>query len=244
MAARRARQGRTPAVDASMIADAVRRVVSREALTMRAVADELAVDVTTLYRHVGGIDALRQIGASLSAPSIREWPSPSGETWRSWLVALAGYYRNALRENPDLLDFAQSALDPDFHSVEHATRILVDFGFEARTAGFAHALVMNHVVGFVHQERRDRQKVARGQSVATRFVQALESDRETGRLETLRSLELGPRDFDPDVAFERLLTIAIDGIGVQPGAPRAVRHGARRPGGRGSRRRSSRASRR
>jgi AcrR family transcriptional regulator len=232
-----------------MIADAVRRVGSREALTMRAVADELGVDVTTLYRHVGGIDALRQIGANLSAPTVREWPSPGGETWRSWLVALARYYRNALRENPDLLDFAQTALDPDFHRVEHATRILVDFGFEARTAGFAHALVMNHVVGFVHQERRDREKLARGQSAAVRFVQALESDRESDGLATLRSLELAPRDFDPDVAFERLLAVVIDGIGVQPGAPRTpVRRGAQRPGAdaarRGARRRTSQASRR
>jgi AcrR family transcriptional regulator len=227
-----------------MIADAIRRVGSREALTMRAVADELEVDVTTLYRHVGGIDALRQIGASLSAPTVGEWPSTAGETWRSWLVALASYYRSALRENPDLLDFAQTALDPDFHRVEHATRILVDFGFEARTAGFAHALVMNHVVGFVHQERRDREKLARGQSsAAVRFVQALESEREADGLATLRALELAPKDFDPDVAFERLLAVAIDGIGVQPGAPRrAVRRATRQSGAarRGARRRTSR----
>jgi AcrR family transcriptional regulator len=230
-----------------MIADAVRRVGAREALTMRAVADELAVDVTTLYRHVGGVDALRQIGASLAAPSIRVWPSPAGETWRTWLVALARSYRNALRENPDLLEFAQSALDPDFQRLEHATHVLVDFGFEARTAGFAHALVMNHVVGFVHQERRDWEKVPRGQSAAARFVQALESDREAGRLATLRSLELGPRDFDPDVAFERLLAIAIDGIGVQAGAARAaVRRATPRPRAArsGARRRTSKASRR
>jgi len=225
-----------------MIADAVRRVGSREALTMRAVADELAVDVTTLYRHVGGIDALREIGASLSAPTVGEWPSPAGETWRSWLVALARYYRRALHEYPDLLDFAQTALDPDFHRVEHATHVLVDFGFEPRTAGFAHGLVMNHVVGFVHQERRDREQLARGQSAAARFVQALESDRGADGLATLRRLELAPSDFDPDVAFERLLAVAIDGIGVQPGAPhRTARHKAQRPGAahRRARRRTS-----
>jgi AcrR family transcriptional regulator len=230
-----------------MIADAVRRVGSREALTMRAVADELEVDVTTVYRHVGGIDALRQIGASVSAPSVREWPSPAGHTWRSWLVAMAHYYRNALRENPDLLDFAQTALDPDFQSVEHATRILVGFGFEPRMAGFAHALVMNHVVGFVHQERRDRDQLARGQSVLARFVLALESDRSGDKLATLRSLELAPKDFEPDVAFERLLAYAIDGIGIQPGAPRTtVRDATRRPGAArsGARRRTSQKSRR
>ena len=227
-----------------MIADAIRRVGSREALTMRAVADELEVDVTTVYRHVGGIEELRQIGASLAAPTIGEWPSTAGETWRSWLVALARYYRNALRENLDLLDFAQTALDPDFHRVEHATRILVDFGFEPRTAGFAHALVMNHVVGFVHQERRDREKLARGQSAAIRLMQALESDRDADRLATLRSLELGPKDFDPDVAFERLLAYALDGIAVQPGAPRAAPRTTRRTGAARRAGRSSRGSRR
>src|SRR5262245_65047313 len=65
----KARRGRAPALDPAKIARAVRRVSRREVLSMRAVADALDVDVTTLYRHVGGVAALRQIGARLAAPS-------------------------------------------------------------------------------------------------------------------------------------------------------------------------------
>ena len=219
MTTRRVRRGRVPTLDAAKIANAVRRVGRREGLTMGAVADALGVDVTTLYRHVGGVDALRQIGARLAAPTVKEWPSPEGKTWQHWLAELARYYRGALRENPDLTEFALSALDPDFQRLEHATRILVGLGFEPRAAGFAHGFVMNHVVGYVLQEQHEAELSAQGRSVVARFVQAVESDRGLDRLATLKSLALRPADFEPDAAFERFLRYAIDGIAAQPGAP-------------------------
>jgi hypothetical protein len=186
---------------------------------MRAVADALAVDVTTLYRHVGGVAALRQIGARLAAPTVADWPSPEGATWQTWLAQLARDYRSALRDNPDLVEFADSALDPDFERLEHATRILVGFGFDPRSAGFAHGFVMNHVVGYVRQEQREAESSAQGRSAAARYAQALAADRGQRRLTTLNSLALGPADFEPDAAFERFLRYAIYGIAAQPGAP-------------------------
>src|SRR5262245_4376372 len=98
MKTRRARRGRAPSLDPAKIANAVRQVGRREGLTMRAVADALEVDVTTLYRHVGGVDGLRQIGARLAAPTVQQWPSSVGKTWQRWLTELAHYYRDALRE--------------------------------------------------------------------------------------------------------------------------------------------------
>jgi AcrR family transcriptional regulator len=224
----RRRRGRTPILDPSGIAEAVRRV-GEENLSMRAVADDLGVDVTTLYRHVGGIDALRQISARLLAPAAGEWPSPKGETWQSWLTALARSYRQALLASPDLMEFAGSALDPDFQRLEHATRVLVDFGFDARAAAFAHGFVINTVVGYVHQEHGEREQAARGNSDVTRFVQALAADSDGGALTMLRSVEFGPKDFDPDTAFERFLAYAIDGIAAQPGVPHQRSTKARRP---------------
>ena len=220
MSAARARRGRSPSLDPAKIARAVQRVHRRERLTMRAVSQELAVDLTTLYRHVGGVDALRQIGARLAAPTVQEWPSPERATWQSWLAELARYYRGALRAHPDLIEFAHSALDPDFERLEHATRILVGFGFEPRAAGFAHGFVINLVVGYVQQEEREAEQTARGRSAVARYVQALAADRGVGRLATLKSLELGAADFEPDAAFERFLRYAIDGIAAQPGAPK------------------------
>lgn len=93
------------------------------------------------------------------------------------------------------------------------------FGFEPRTAGFAHGFVINQVVGYVHQEHREAELSAQGRSAVARYVQALESDRGVGRLATLKSLALATADFEPDAAFERFLRYAIDGIAAQPGAP-------------------------
>jgi hypothetical protein len=219
MTARRARRGRSPSLDGEKIASAVERVHRRERLTMRAVSDELSVDLTTLYRHVGGVEALRQIGARLAAPTVEQWPSPEGATWQRWLAELARYYRRALRAHPDLIEFAHSALDPDFERLEHATRILVGLGFDPRAAGFAHGFVLNLVVGYVQQEEREAEQTAEGRSAIARYVQALAADRDVGRLATLKRLELAPADFEPDAAFERFLRYAIDGIAAQPGAP-------------------------
>lgn len=217
---RRRGPGRTPSVDASQIAEAVRCVGLREGLTMNAVAEELGVDVTTLYRHVGGVDALRQLGARLTAPTVDEWPEAEGKTWQEWLSALARYYRRELRKNPDLVEFAQTALDPDFRRLEHAVRILVDLGFAARPASFAHGFLMTTVVGYVQQELREHELTAQGNSLQARFIRALEVDSDGEQLVRLREIGLSLADFDSDVAFERFLAYAIDGIAAHPGAPR------------------------
>jgi len=195
-----------------------------ERLDERSARNSLTVEDVVLHRLArraprGRPQALRQIGAQLAAPTIQEWPSPEGATWQSWLADLARYYRGALRSHPDLIEFAHSALDPDFERLEHATRILVGFGFEPRAAGFAHGFVINLVVGYVQQEEREAEQTASGRSAVARYVQALATDHGVGRLATLASLALGSADFEPDAAFERFLRYAIDGIAAQPGAP-------------------------
>lgn len=227
MAARRAQRGRTPAIDRKGIAKAVRRVGRRGTLAMQTVAEDLGVDVTTLYRHVGGVAELRRIWATEAAPPVKAWPPHVGETWENWLVAIARHHREALRKNPDLIEFALTALDPNFESLEHATRILVEFGFEPRSASFAHGFLVNNVVGYVYQERREEEEARQGRPALARLFQALEADRDAGRLATLRSLDLGPKDFESETAFDRFLRYVIDGIGAQPGAPPGVARGTK-----------------
>lgn len=193
----------------------MRRVGAKGQVTMKSVADVLGVDVTTLYRHVGGVDQLREMWASESAPDVSAWPSAKGETWESWLALMAQYYRAAMIESPDLIEYAHQSLDPDFERLEEATRILVEFGFEPRVAAFAHGFLINNVIGFVHQELRVKDEDARGRPVFAQLFQALEAQREDGRLETLESLELGPKDFDSDTVFERFIGYAIDGLRAQ-----------------------------
>ena len=188
---------------------------------MQAVADELQVDVTTLYRHVGGVNELRRIGAKLAAPRVMAWPDTAGETWQSWIGALARYYREALLDKPELIEFANAALDPDFEGLERATQILAEFGFEPRAAVYAHSFLINQVIGFVHQELQDRDDAERGHPAYLRLFRALEAGREASRLVTLRGLDFHPKDFDGDVMFDTFLEYLVEGIGGRPGAPKA-----------------------
>jgi hypothetical protein len=190
---------------------------------MQAVADDLEVDVTTLYRHVGGVDELRRIWAMQLAPRVKSWPNPAGESWESWVGALARYYREAMRDNPDLLEFANAALDPDFEGLERATQVLADFGFEPRAGVWAHSFLINQVVGFVEQELRDRADAEHGKAAYQRLFQALEVAREDGRLAMLRSIDFHPKDFDGEAMFDLFLRYVIDGIRSQPGAPKPKR---------------------
>jgi len=218
-ASRKAKRGRTPSLDPERIERAVRAVGRRGPLTMQKVAAELAVDVTTLYRHVGGVDELRRIWARLSAPAVPGWPSPKGQTWPIWLSKMAHHLRDALRENPELVEHADAVLDADFEGLEQATRTLIEFGFEPREAFLAYSYLLNQLVGFLHQEIRNREDSERGFPNIARLYRALAGSPTDGRLPTLRSLDLRTKEFDGDSIFEVFLDFLIGGIRARPGAP-------------------------
>ena len=149
----KSRRGRNPSIDMAKIENAVREIGGNQAdLSMKEVADFLGVNVTTLYRHIGGIDGLRRIRASLSRNDLERLPAAEGHTWQSWLRVVSEYYRSALIQHPDLLDFVQAALDPDFETLEQEASILVSFGFEPRAALLAHSFLITTITGYVHQE--------------------------------------------------------------------------------------------
>lgn len=218
MRAQKAKRGRAPAINAEDITAAVLRIGTSGPLTMQKVADTLGVDATTVYRHVGSVQALRSIWARASAPSVERWPNPSEETWESWLAAMAQFYRKALTDDPALIEFAQAALDPEFEGLERATRILVDFGFDARAGAFAHGFMINNVIGFVHQQLIADEEEKQGRPIFVGVLRALQAGPE--RLPTLRQIGLTQEDFDSDTAFERFLGYVIDGIRAQPGTPK------------------------
>lgn len=212
------RRGRTPSINAELIEKAVRRVGKHGEVTMHGVAAELGVNVTTLYRHTGGLDALRRIYASYLSERVGDMPSPAGKDWRDWLVELADYYRDAFITNPELLQYAQAALDPDFERLEQATKILVEFGFGPRDAARAHAFLVNNVVGYVHQELQTRAEIAGGSTPTyARLAEALKAGTES--LPTLGALSLDDDDFDLDTNFRYFVHYTIDGIATRSRAP-------------------------
>lgn len=215
----KSRRGRNPSIDMAMIENAVREVSSQHSeLSMKEVSDYLGVNVTTLYRHIGGIDGLRRIRASLSRDDLDTLPDAEGHSWQSWLRVLADYYRRALVSHPDLLDFVQAALDPDFLNLEKEARILVGFGFEPRAALLAHSFLITTITGYVQQELQSQIEAQSGYTpYYARLFQNLDEHPE--RLPTLRNVNLSQKDLDRDLNFKAIVSYAIAGIAHQPGAP-------------------------
>lgn len=215
----KSRRGRNPTIDTEKIENAVREIGNgRGDISMKEVADFLGVNVTTLYRHVGGIDGLRRIRASLSRSDLEPLPSPEGRTWQQWLAVLSDYYRRALIQHPDLLDFVQAALDPDFVNLEREASILVAYGFEPRAALLTHSFLITTITGYVHQELQTLEEARSGYApYYARLFQNLDAHPE--RLPTLSAVNLSQRDLDRDLNFKAIIHFAIAGIASQRGAP-------------------------
>lgn len=212
------RRGRTPSINRRLIEEAVRRVGDATEVTMHGVASELGVNVTTLYRHTGGLDTLRRIYASYLSERVGDMPSPDNRNWREWLTALADYYREAFLASPELLQYAQAALDPQFERLERATKILVGYGFTPREAARAHAFLVNNVVGYVNQESQTRAELAGGSTPTyARLAETLKSGAES--LPMLSALSLEDDDFDLDTNFRYFVNYTIDGIATRSGSP-------------------------
>ena len=205
--------GRNPTINHESIKAAVRLVGTDGPISVNKVAAELGVNVTTVYRHTGGLEGLRRIHALQSFEALGNAPSPSGVTWQSWLLKLAEFYRSAFMQNPDLLKYAQAALDPDFVRLEHATKILIEFGFSDLEAVRAHAFLINNVVGYVHQELQTRQQRRVGNTpVYQKLIEAVKSD--PSRLPTLNKLNFDDNELDRDKNFAFFMRYAVDAINV------------------------------
>lgn len=214
----RSKRGRNPSIDMEKIEAAVREVGSDSEMSMKDVAEHLGVNVTTLYRHMGGLEGLQRIRAAQLAESLPEPPQTRGHSWQSWLSALAHYYRDSLLAYPEMLEFAHAALDPDFEKLEQATSALVEFGFTAQAAATAHGFMINNVLGFVHTEMQTQEDAAQGHaSLYARLFEKFASQPE--RLPTLRSLNISEEMFSRDLNFEVYLKFMIAGIEAQRGVP-------------------------
>ena len=212
-------RGRTPLINRSLIEAAVQKVLSSgDELTMQGVAADLGVNVTTLYRHTGGLEGLRRIYAHQISDKVGPEPLPESKLWREWLHELANFYRSAFLQNPDLLKYAQAALDPGFERLERATKTLVEYGFEPREAVRAHAFLVNNIVGYVHQELQTLQESSEGITPTySRLSNLLQSGSDA--LPTLTGLNLDDNDLDRDANFHFFIAYAIDGIAVHASPP-------------------------
>ena len=203
--------GRNPTINRDSIAEAVRATAAQGPVSVNKVAAHLDVNVTTVYRHTGGLEGLRRIHALQSFEAQGEAPAHEGLTWQKWLFKMADFYRDAFLQHSDLLKYAQVALDPRFQRLEQATKVLIGYGFTAQEAVRAHAFLINNVVGYVHQELQTREQQSYGgMPVYLELIEALRSDPD--KLPTLKQVRLEDDDVDSERNFKFFIGYAIEGI--------------------------------
>ena len=118
--------------------------------------------------------------------------------------------------NPDLLKYAQAALDPDLQRLERATQVLIDYGFSALESVRTHAFLINNVVGYVSQELQTQLESDEGQTPTyARLSEVLKS--RSHRLPALSELRLSDEELDNDINFRYFIDCAIQGVAARKG---------------------------
>lgn len=209
------RRGRPATVSRERISTAAMSVMKagREA-NMQSVAAQLKVDVTTLYRHLGGQQELSRLLAEAAAPSPDLLPDHHGKTAREWLHELAWFYWQLMHAHSDLMEFTQSAMDPKHEVLDHVVGVLSDYGFEPKTASFSFHYLIDVLVGFIYQQVRNEEEKSLG---GGRFInyQRNIAAQSGDKLKNVLACQLGPEDFEVENAFEVFLTFTLDGICAQ-----------------------------
>lgn len=204
MAKSRAR--RRPLSRDSVLAAAL-DVVDRDgldALTMRSLGNELAVEAMSLYHHVGSKSDVLDGLVDLVLRSV-DLPDP-GLEWSEWSRRFARVYRRIGAEHPHV--FPLIALRPlatanAFRPVELGLEVFARAGFGELHALAAFQTLADFISGFALEE------LAAAGGEGSPVIETLDAT------EFPRLRRFIGRPMKRDVAFERGLDIIIDGIAVQ-----------------------------
>jgi AcrR family transcriptional regulator len=146
------------AVSPTVVLDVAGRIVERhgvDALTMRRLADELGVAVTSIYWHVGGRDAVLDGLVDRLLSEMEELPVDDGEPAER-IASLARALRRALRERPHLVGLAhdRDRTPAMFLPVQQAMAgELAALGFRGTESALLLRALQVHVVSSVLMER-------------------------------------------------------------------------------------------
>jgi len=145
------------ALDQEAVVDAACRLVERvgaRELTMRMLAQELGASTMAAYRHVPSKRALLLLVADAIVGRV-EVPPPDAGDWETRLLKLELAAFHELCKVPDLLDLLP---DESFPSRERLTSAVVDIlleaGFDPRTAALAHEMFFGYVQGQLKMRRQ------------------------------------------------------------------------------------------
>lgn len=153
------RRGRPPTWDGADVTRAALRLADTEglgALSMRRLADEMGVAVTTIYNHVGSKEDLVERLRVFTLAALDVDPT-STKPWRDQLfTAIVGVY-DAFREHPcgsELLFSAPAILDPGFRRLaDRLVQMLGGEGFSAENSAAVIEALLVYAAGAANHER-------------------------------------------------------------------------------------------
>ena len=209
------RRGRPATVTKERISDAVINLAKEgHDVTMQNVADELKVDITTLYRHIGGRQELSRFLAEDAAPSPDLLPDHHGKTAREWLREVAWFYWRLIHGHSELMKFSHSVIDPKLELLDHVVGVLIECGFTPKAASYSYYFLLDVLVGFIYQQIRDEEEKVRGGGRFLNYQRNITA-RPKAELRNILACQWSPEDFEVETAFEVFLTFTLDGICAQ-----------------------------
>jgi TetR/AcrR family tetracycline transcriptional repressor len=206
---RPSRAPRAAAVSRQAVLDAATRLVEGQGvagLSMRKLAAELGVAVTSIYWHVGNRDALVD---ELVQQMVRglETLSPSGDTPAARLVSLARGLRRVLRDHPHLIGLVneRGLTSAMFLPSERAlARVATDAGLSPTQAAEAVHAIQYHVVGFILIERRTDRSPAQHPTAEELWHQENSADPELAAALAVQ--------IEPDRLFDHSISALVEGL--------------------------------
>jgi TetR/AcrR family transcriptional regulator, tetracycline repressor protein len=144
------RRGRPPSLTRDQIVDAALKLVDESSLdevSMRSLANELAVPVMTIYNYVASKEELAELVVDQVLRHVEIPPVEVG-TWDDRMRLLQRGARNAMRQHPGLsLSRHASSSQEAMRLAEGAMSILSDGGFEPDDAAIAFATLFTFMLG-------------------------------------------------------------------------------------------------
>jgi TetR/AcrR family transcriptional regulator, tetracycline repressor protein len=188
--------------------------VGLDGLTMRTLAGRLDVKAPALYWHVKNKrELLDTMAEHVFAEAVEGLEAPRrGTTWEEWLAALVGRLRGAMlrrRDGAKVLAGTFVSNDSLWRTMELTLRMMIDAGFDDRSAIRAATILMHYTIGYVIEEQsRMGADYASNPYVDGRLDEAVDAGRFP--LTAAASAELAAADTDGE--FDHGIAVILAGI--------------------------------
>lgn len=216
--------GRPPRLSRELVVEAAVAIVragGMQALTMRALADELDATPMALYRHVGDRDELAFLVVDRVMSQV-ELPDSSLPAL-AWLRALAREVRDVGRAHRGVMDVLLEegpAVRSTLVILDAVVRKLHDEGASWKEAAALHNTFFSWLAATIRREERWAARGREAPPLLRRFVEtasAMSPSDYPGLAHVLPHMPGG----DVEKEFESSLSFMLDGIAKRLGAPRS-----------------------